>query len=508
MSSSTDATSDPVVLAHLGAAAIGLVVDPVSLPERRAEQPLDLSGRQERLANVADGIAYCAVRKAKHEVIAVNVALRQNEIVILLAGNDEVSSTTIQHVGKMWECLVQISRMVNEQTGESGDTELISPESNPEFSEIEPVRRLQSLVYQFCLARFRKTFHKWNKSPYETETIVTQKLQILEFFGAISRLLNTGGGEIRYDLIGVYMDAVSTLAQCVLTNPGDCGYWEGSDLAKFIIALEKCTSLHRHMECLIRCARSTRLRPWFQKACNVRTCPEMEMSVPAWPQTLSAWLESTRALLGTRAATKSVEKIATIANQLCNVKVHAEVQVALHLLSEQSTTARSAIAYIGVSKLSCGPCNIFLHAIRAARGAGNLTLRRTHSKWYPGWGMPSDQVLAMVLTPEELRIFKECLVKELKRHILSFVLGPDSQNVRISDSTDPSIDGRHTKPQEWKVQRAYQLLAGNDDQQKLIGSAIHNGEPDFFQPGFLISTTVIALFVYMWSLGSTPLLPA
>ncbi|RPB19805.1 hypothetical protein L211DRAFT_871058 [Terfezia boudieri ATCC MYA-4762] len=491
MSSSTDANRDPVVLAHLGAAAIGLVVDPASLPEPRAELPLDLSGRQERLANVADGIAYCAVRKAKHEVIAVNVALRQKEIVILLAGNDGVSSTTIEHVGKMWECLVQISRMVNEQTGESGDTELISPETNHEFSEIEPVRRLQSLVYQFCLARFRKTFNKWNKSPYETETIVTQIFQILKFFGAISRLLNTGRG--------VYMDAVSTLAQCVLTNPGGCEYWEGSDLANLITALEKCTSLHRHMECLIRCARSTRLRPCFQKACNVRTCPKMEMSVQSWPQTPSAWLESTRALLGTRAATKSVEKIATIANQLCNVKVHVEVQITLHLLSEQST-ARSAIAYIGVSKLSCGPCNIFLHAIRAARG-GNLALRRSHSKWYPGWGMPSDQVLATVLTPEELRILKECLVKELKRHILSFVLGADSQNVRISDSTDPSIDGRHTKPQEWKVQRAYQLLAGNDDQQKIIGSAVHNGEPDFFQPGFLISTTVIALFVYMWSLG-------
>ncbi|KAF8424339.1 hypothetical protein EV426DRAFT_712123 [Tirmania nivea] len=158
----------------------------------------------------------------------------------------------------------------------------------------------------------------------------------------------------------------------------------------------------------------------------------MEMSVQSWPQTPSAWLESTRALLGTRAATKSVENIATIANQLCNVKVHVEVQVALHLLSEQSTTARSAITYISVSKLSCGPCNIFLLAIRATRG-GNLALRRMHAKWYPGWGMPSDQVLATVLTPGELRILKECLVKELKRHILSFVLGADSQNVRISD---------------------------------------------------------------------------
>lgn len=34
----------------------------------------------------------------------------------------------------------------------------------------------------------------------------------LEFFGAISRLLSTGEGYLRYDLLGVYIDATSTLA--------------------------------------------------------------------------------------------------------------------------------------------------------------------------------------------------------------------------------------------------------------------------------------------------------
>ena len=63
MSSSADATSDPVLLAHLGAASIRLVVDPALLAERRTELPFDFSGRQERLANIADGIAYCAARR-------------------------------------------------------------------------------------------------------------------------------------------------------------------------------------------------------------------------------------------------------------------------------------------------------------------------------------------------------------------------------------------------------------------------------------------------------------
>jgi len=77
MSSSTDAIGDPVLLAHLGAVSIGLVVDPALLAERRAELPLDFSGPQEHLAKIADGAAYCAVRKPHHEVIGVNVNLRQ-----------------------------------------------------------------------------------------------------------------------------------------------------------------------------------------------------------------------------------------------------------------------------------------------------------------------------------------------------------------------------------------------------------------------------------------------
>jgi len=534
MFSSIDAASDPVLLAHLGAASIGLIVDPALLAERRTELPLDLSGRQQRLANIADGIVYCAVQKPQDEVIGVNVNLGKDQIVVLVAGNDPVSATTIQHVSEMWECLVQISAAVDQEAGGSGGLEQITPEANHELSEIEPVRKLQHLVYRFCYAKFRKTFNKWNKgiktfggkirdqgfmgNPGPDGTIVTQMLQILEFFAAISRLLATGQGQLRYDVLSTYMDGASTLAQCVLTNPMGGAHWEGPDLGNFLTALEKCTSLHRHMECLIRCARSTRLRPWFQKRCKVRPCPEFNMSTPSWPQSPTSWLELTGELLDQKAHAKCVEKIAATANHRCSLKVHAELQVALLLLAERPPTTQFSFAYIGVSKLSCGPCKIFLEALNTVRGA-NLAVRRTHAKWYPGWGMPSDQVLTTVLTAEELIVMKECLVERMKMEILSFVTAADKKNVRISDSTDQSLDSRHRRPQQFKVARAnQQLLAENDkenedkendnkeydnkeddDEKRTVEPALHDVEGDFLQPGFLISLTVVALIVCMWS---------
>jgi len=90
--------------------------------------------------------------------------------------------------------------------------------------------------------------------------------------------------------------------------------------------------------------------------------------------------------------------------------------------------------------------------------------------------MPSDQVLTTVLTAEELVTLKECLVKKMKKQIFSFVTAIDIQNVRISDSSDASLDSRHTMPQEWKVARTYQLFTENDGQEKVTEPAFHDAE--------------------------------
>jgi len=194
--------------------------------------------------------------------------------------------------------------------------------------------------------------------------------------------------------------------------------------------------------------------------------------------TPTSWLEITRAQ---KAHAECAEEIATTANHLCDVKVHTELQVALLLLSEQPTTIRSSPAPIGVSKLSCGPCNISPKALNKAREA-HCAVRTTHAKWYPGWGMPSDQVLTTVLTAEELVTLKECLVKKMTKQIFSFITAIDIQNVRISDSTDASLDGGYTMPQEWRVARAYQLLTENDGQEKVTEPAFHDAEASSLSP--------------------------
>ena len=60
--------------------------------------------------------------------------------------------------------------------------------------------------------------------------------------------------------------------------------------------------------------------------------------------------------------------------------------------------------------------------------------------------MSSDKVLATVITAQELARLKEYLVDDMKKEIVRLVNIIDTQNIRISDSTDPSVDSKYNTP--------------------------------------------------------------
>jgi hypothetical protein len=68
-------------------------------------------------------------------------------------------------------------------------------------------------------------------------------------------------------------------------------------------------------------------------------------------------------------------------------KVHCEY-VLISFLHRQRTTTL-AVSYIGVSKLSCKPCHLWISAYNKHAGAGHYYTKGTHDKWYAGWKRPS-----------------------------------------------------------------------------------------------------------------------
>ncbi len=48
-----------------------------------------------------------------------------------------------------------------------------------------------------------------------------------------------------------------------------------------------------------------------------------------------------------------------------------------------------AFSYVGVSKLSCRPCSLWLQALSRSRGCQTFQTRGSHGKCYRGWTRPS-----------------------------------------------------------------------------------------------------------------------
>lgn len=81
--------------------------------------------------------------------------------------------------------------------------------------------------------------------------------------------------------------------------------------------------------------------------------------------------------------------------------------------------------YIGVSKLSCAACNLWINAFNMTHHAQYHT-RGTHGKWYPKWAMPTS-----LQTNDILGSMREVLEDAYKRHTVA-----DVREILLSDSTE------------------------------------------------------------------------
>ena len=106
----------------------------------------------------------------------------------------------------------------------------------------------------------------------------------------------------------------------------------------------------------------------------------------------------------------------------------------------------SAFSYIGVSKLSCSACRIWLEAFNGV-GQQKIYTRGCHGKWYWPWGMPSaeeslEDILALEFSGEIFprKSLAETMAGEISREYIRYLKEGNIYR-SSSDSTDASMSG-------------------------------------------------------------------
>lgn len=153
---------------------------------------------------------------------------------------------------------------------------------------------------------------------------------------------------------------------------------------------------------LICSASSPRLNRIFTLAGTVAAVPDCfdditRFSLPdgqsAWREVLAEICVDNAELLADDAVMNRVSETldTTLSGADQTPCVHCECALAAHYERHRGATTTPPFSYIGVSKLSCMPCHLWLHALATSTGRHYYT-RGTHGKWYRGWRTPGPWV--------------------------------------------------------------------------------------------------------------------
>ena len=137
-------------------------------------------------------------------------------------------------------------------------------------------------------------------------------------------------------------------------------------------------------------------------------------------------------------------------NSRYSCPVHCECGLVKYLITRQNSSWDNipAFNYLGVSKLSCSACRIWLESFNQ-KSRSKFYTKGSHGKYYWPWGMPKLEV------PERLReaiaeghsgeimskwTLRETMSGKLSQEYIAYLNGKKERHKARSDSTDPSLN--------------------------------------------------------------------
>jgi len=207
-------------------------------------------------------------------------------------------------------------------------------------------------------------------------------------------------------------------------------------------ALEKLTSLPRHIETLFGFAHSPRLMPALRYRLFISAVLKKTHTVqlPASPEEWSSFLEVACHKRYDFQKTQAVELTKTFGSKKWVCPVHCECGLIryFHTRGGNQWDHVPPFNYIGVSKLSCSACRISMEAFNE-QGGRKFYTRGLHRKWYWPWGIPrADGPLVGLMAQKVLDKYLDLAVQKLQRSV------SESSSVS-SDGAEHGLSDDHRK---------------------------------------------------------------
>ena len=151
--------------------------------------------------------------------------------------------------------------------------------------------------------------------------------------------------------------------------------------------IEKLDSQSAHLDNLFEFANSPRLRPALLYNLTVTNLPSQSCSV-SLPTSSGKWESILRAenMLDSDKRSEAGQKLSLIGKKNC--PIHCECKLVQFFSPPHGPEWVPPFSYIGVSKLSCGACRIWMEAYNELGGQQFYT-KGSHGAWYWPWGMPT-----------------------------------------------------------------------------------------------------------------------
>lgn len=368
-----------------------------------------------RTFKVLDALASLSVSRAKSQVVSIGLQLDKNNFILTISENDPVEPETVAYLTETWRILRELSGIFaaerNSHPGTNPDHwQNWAGQSPPVPRYLTPadalIAHLASHVYTFTKDKFWRRLNRWwPQLRAFTNQFITAKHHVLTREESLLRdsvlAFRMGldaldaGGDRRWSDVVRRMDTAAEKAAALLVDRYGLESWVHAMQSTFPLrrALEKVTSHHRYFTELVGFANSPRLHRFFAKNPTIAVVPDAFDDIPRYtlPDGEDVWHAilsdiCTDEDLPLAKDAKTVQR--AIAGDDQDPCVHSECALIAHYEVHRGHGRPPLFSYIGVSKLSCMPCHLWIKALSARTGRTYYT-RGTHGKWYRGWRAPN-----------------------------------------------------------------------------------------------------------------------
>lgn len=371
---------------------------------------------------ILDAIASICVFEEKSQVVAVALQLnpREQQIRLTIAKNQEVEDCVDDHLKSVWRNLQALS---NEFVAErrSDKHEEGSPDIPKDVARALRVK-IFSEIYQFSLRKEMYRVRRWWRGLFDfvkeldrrrgksLQGIERELFNVVAGLDSALRLIrklesypaqgltDDEWEEVYDDSMWAYKRARLVLAdrnqfgcEILAKELNDSPGRDPANDFRLRHALEKLTSLTRHIECLISFANSPRLRPALQYHMSTATVPRQTRTIEL-PKSHEQWEHFLRVAAAKKLPWQEDDALGLaerFEKNICVCSPHCACALTQYLTTRHGDSWDNvpAFSYIGVSRLSCGACRVWFEALNEV-GQQRFYTRGSHGKWYMPWAIP------------------------------------------------------------------------------------------------------------------------